>query len=225
MVHPVRRPRGSILAVVGPDGVGKSTFIALLQSELTRVLSVNAESVIVEHFRPNVLPNIKKAFSGKDYDPTREEFTSPHRAKPASLPSSLLRLSYYWLDYVIGYWLSIRPRCVDGKFYIFDRYFYDFVVDPFRSRVKLPDWLRLLFLRATPEPDTVFFLHCDATTVFQRKQELTMPEIERQLDVYQSLARKNKRFVTLDARKSPQTLCDEASQYLVERYFRRSSKS
>lgn len=215
------RTPASMFAVVGPDGAGKSTFIELLQQEIAHLLIKDAEAVCVQHFRPNIIPNLKKLLSGKAYDESKEEFTSPHRAKPAGRISSLLRLSYYWLDYILGYWLQTRPKCIAGKVYIFDRYFYDFIVDPHRSRINLPDWLRKLFLKIVPEPDIVFFLSCDAMIIYQRKQELTLSEIKRQLKGYQELATCNSRFITLDAQQSPQILCQKALQYTIEKSFTR----
>jgi thymidylate kinase len=216
------RPPASIFAVVGPDGVGKTTFINHLTNELARVLVKDGDSVVIQHFRPNVLPNLKKLLSGKRYDPLQEEFSQPHRAKAAGATSSLLRLIYYWSDYVLGYWLVIRPRCARGNVVVFDRYFYDFVVDPRRSRISLPSWLRKTFLLMTPQPDLVFFLDCEAETVFARKQELTLEEIERQLGEYRKLASDfPERFVRLDAHQPPEMSCRQALTQIVERSFLR----
>lgn len=215
-----RRNPASLLAVVGPDGVGKTTFIELLQSELARVLVKDRDDIEVKHFRPHILPNIKELLSGRKYDASSEEFSKPHRAAPASAPSSLARLAYYWADYLLGYWLVNRRKCARGKVMIFDRYFYDFVVDPRRSRINLPKWLRTLFLRVTPQPDFVFFLDCDADTVFARKQELELEEISRQLQEYRSLAEASpRRFVVLDARQAPEISCHKAVAQLIQRSF------
>jgi thymidylate kinase len=208
-----------MIAVVGPDGSGKSTFIELLQKALSHTLVKETIDVRILHFRPNIFPNIKKLISGKNYNEKCEAFTSPHRAKPAGFVSSFSRITYYWFDYLCGYWLRIRRHCVAGKVYIFDRYCYDFVVDPYRSRVKLPDWLRSVYLKFTPEPDIVFFLHCDAKTVYARKQELTMAEIERQLQVYRKLSDNSDRFVILDANKAPAELCNDALRHLMKISF------
>lgn len=214
------RMPASFLAVVGPDGVGKTTFINLFQEELSRILVKNKDNVRVNHFRPHLLPNIKQIFSGKQYDSSKEEFSKPHRATPASTPSSLLRLVYYWVDYIIGYWLLNRRECANGAVLIFDRYFYDFVVDPRRSRINLPVWIRNFFLNLTPQPDIVIFLDCDPETVYARKQELERDEIERQLKEYRKLASKfPNRFIRLNAQQLPEASCLQALREIVRRSF------
>jgi thymidylate kinase len=215
-----KRNPGSMLAVVGPDGVGKTTFITLFRRELARILVKDEDDIFLEHFRPHLLPNIKQLLSGAQYNPTAEEFSRPHRAQPASAGSSLVRISYYWLDYVAGYFLRIRRHCAREYVYLFDRYFYDFVVDQRRSRLGLPLWLRKFFLRLTPQPDLVYFLDCDADIVYARKQELSHGEIARQLTTYRELAADNpNRFVCLDASQPPEFSCRKAILTLVERSF------
>jgi thymidylate kinase len=215
------RPKGSFVSVAGPDGVGKTTFINELQTEIQRVLVKDADAVVVRHFRPNILPNIKQLLSGGSYDPSSEAFHEPHRAPPAGLLGSLVRLTYYWLDYVAGYWLVTRRRCIAGQVCVFDRYFYDIVVDPRRSRLGLPGWVRRAFLALTPKPDLVFFLNCDSATIYARKQELTPDEIKRQLEVYRQLAEADPhRFVCLDALRPPADSARGAVKALVEHAFR-----
>lgn len=219
-----KRSTFSMIAVVGPDGVGKTTFINLLQQEMSRVMVKDLNAIQVIHFRPSILPNIKKLLSGKQYDSSKEEFSSPHRAAPASFPSSLVRLVYYWFDYFFGYWFVNRRKCVKGNLLVFDRYYYDFIVDPRRSRINLPPCIRNLFLFLTPLPDFVFFLDCDPDVVYARKQELERDEIERQLIEYRKLALKySNRFIRLDALKPPQSSCQHAFRVLVERSFPRVS--
>lgn len=215
-----RRKPATFISIVGPDGVGKTTFILLLQKELSQILVKDSDSIQVTHFRPKLLPNIKQLISGKNYDALTEDFTKPHRAPPASIPSSLVRLVYYWLDYFLGYWLVNRRKCARGVVLIFDRYFYDFVVDPRRSRINLPYWLRKLFLCLTPQPDLVFFLDCDANIVYARKQELPKDEIDRQLVEYRKLVATNpQRFVRLDSRQAPEFTCRQALRELIVRSF------
>jgi thymidylate kinase len=214
------RPRGTFCAVVGPDGVGKTTFIEELARRLSEVMVKDAQAIVILHFRPHILPNLKALFSGKSYDQSTEEFSKPHRGQPAGALGSLLRLTYYWFDYVIGYWLHVRSGCLRGKIYVFDRYFYDFIVDPRRSRLKLPHAVRVAFLHVTPQPDIVFFLDCDSSVVYARKQELAHEEIDRQLSEYRQMAKLSRtRFVRLDALQSPAEICTMAVKSFIEQNY------
>lgn len=216
----LRRRPATFVSVAGPDGVGKSTFIEGLAREIADLQVKDADAVFVRHFRPHVLPNIKELLTGKAE--TLSDFQKPHRAPPASVPSSLFRVAYYWADYVLGYWKVTRPRCIAGGIAIFDRYFYDFLVDPRRSRLSLPEWVTRAFLALTPKPDLVFILDADPDTIFARKQELSRDEIDRQLKAYRSLAQRNpRRFVRLNASQSPDGVVGDALRALVERSYPR----
>lgn len=213
-----RRNPATFLAVVGPDGVGKTTFISLLAESLADLQARDRKDFRIRHFRPHVLPNLKTLVTG--IAERSEDFQRPHRAPAASAPSSFFRLTYYWVDYVVGYFWVIRRQCVAGKPTIFDRYFFDFLVDPRRSRLALPGWVSRLYLAVTPKPDLVFVLDCDPDMVFARKQELPRDEIARQLEAYRDLARSDAtRFVRLDASRSPSQLVAEAIRELVLRSY------
>lgn len=215
----MRRPRASFLAVVGPDGVGKSTFIEHLASGLAELQVKDPDAILVQHFRPHILPNLNELLTGKPE--VISEFNNPHSAEPASFPSSLVRVTYYWIDYVFGYWLKLRSRLLRGRTIIFDRYFYDIIVDPRRSRLSLPGWISRLYLAVTPKPDFVFFLDADADVIYARKQELPPEEIARQLQAYRDLVSQDPtRFVRLDARQQPEAVMRDAMRALVERAYR-----
>lgn len=213
-----RRGPATFFAVVGPDGVGKTTFIENLSGELAHLRVKDREEIRVRHFRPHILPNLKRLLTGTEE--RAEDFRIPHRATAAGALSSLVRLSYYWIDYVVGYWTGVRRECIAGRSTIFDRYFYDFLVDPRRSRLSLPTWVTRTFLALTPKPDLVFLLDCDPDLVFARKQELPREEIARQLAVYRELARHDPaRFVRLDASRRPSDIVAEAMREVVVRAY------
>ena len=150
-----------------------------------------------------------------------KDFTNPHRNKPANPISSFVRMCYYWLDYVLGGIVCIRKDVQFDKFSIFDRYIYDFIVDPLRSRINLPKFIRILFAKLVPQPHIVFILTTEADIIYKRKQELTLEEIDRQLGEFKRLKQLGKQFIELDAGRIPNEIVAEAAEMIIDKYTKR----
>jgi thymidylate kinase len=220
LMRRARRPSATLLAVLGPDGSGKTTFISALRERLATLQIKDLENVEVMHFRPHLIPNINQLLTGKPE--VISEFNNPHSAPPAGKVSSVLRMGYYTLDYILGYWLKIRRSSIRGRTVIFDRYFYDFIVDPQRSRLSLPMWVSKIFLFFIPKPDLIFVLDANSSVIYARKQELQPQEIDRQLAAYRKLADSDPgRFLRLDANQSTETMVDVATQEAITRLYRK----
>ena len=127
-------------------------------------------------------------------------------------------MTYYWLDYVIGVPLKLRKDVQFDRFTIYDRYIYDFLIDPHRSRINLPYWIRKLFTNMVIQPRIVFVLLADAETIYKRKQELTIDEINRQLGEFSKLAKTHNRFVVTDASKSPADMVEDAIRVIINNF-------
>ena len=209
-----------MIAVEAPDGTGKTTFIDLMSLKLAEMFVTDISKMHVYHFRPTILPNLgavgEKATAGKVKQDTN--FTDPHRNPPAGFISSFIRMSYYWMDYIIGGFICKRKDVQFDKFTIFDRYIYDFIVDPVRSRIGLPIFLRKLFACCVYQPQIVFVLLCQPEIVYKRKQELTLKEITRQMTVFESLCSMGDRFYKLDASKTPGEIAKDAVRRIIETY-------
>lgn len=147
-----------------------------------------------------------------------KNFIVPHRAKPVGALSSFARMTYYWLDYVIGMPLILRKNAQFDRITIFDRYIYDFLVDPYRSRIKLPYWLRCAFSKLVKQPKVVFVLDADAETIYARKQELTKEEINRQLIDFKKLSKMGKRVHFLDATQPPEQIANDAIKIVLDTF-------
>lgn len=208
----------NFISVQGADGTGKSTFIEGLVKAIAFYYVSEESKSHVYHHRPTILPNLGAAGEKAGVMKEDKDFTNPHRAKPAGFISSFIRMTYYWLDYVIGVPLKLRKDVQFDRFTIYDRYIYDFLIDPHRSRINLPYWLRKLFTRLVMQPRIVFVLLTDAEVIYKRKQELTIDEINRQLVEFKKLANSHKRFVVLDASKSPDDLINDAMQIIIEKF-------
>ena len=73
---------------------------------------------------------------------------------------------------------------------VFDRYYYDVLVDKFRYNFTLPLWLLKLPLAFIPKPDVTIILDLPEEELLERKQELPREELERQRNEFLKLAQK-----------------------------------
>lgn len=208
--------KNNIYAVLGSDGVGKTTFLEMWKDLLVEHIPMEEKSIEIIHFRPNILPNIKKLILGRKFDVNSEDFNSPHRAEPVGFLSSMIRLTYYWLDYIIGVPIKNAVSRYRQKYVIFDRYFHDFMVDPYRARIKLPYSIRKIYFTLVKKPRITFVLLTDAQIIYDRKKELELDEIERQISCYTKLVN-GKSVVRLDASRRPEEIATEAFKALILR--------
>ena len=210
-------------AVLAPDGTGKTTFLEFVVERLNyyRVCRMEDNHFSIYHFRPNVFPNLGEVGEKVGIKEQDKNFTDPHRNKPAGKISSFVRLLYYICDYILGWQIRVRTDARRNRWSIFDRYSYDLIVDPLRTRLDLPQKVREFFVSLTPKPKVVFCLMADANIIYARKQELKKEEIRRQLDEYKKIASKDKRIIILNAEKSPEEIADEAVEVLFSRYMKK----
>jgi len=207
-------PTGILVAVLGPDGSGKDTVIAGMSHALRR----GFRSVAFYHWRPNVL------FPRKPAPPV----TDPHAKPPRGKFISSLYLAGFVLDYWIAYALRIRHRLTRSTLVIFDRYFYDIIVDPKRARFGGPVWLAELLARLVPRPDLTLVLDADERVMYARKGELSVAELRRQRQAYRELS------VGIGSRKTVQTdqtieksiadATEAVVKFLQERFERRDEE-
>ena len=208
----------NFIAVEGADGTGKSTFIEGLAQAIGFYYVSDESKSHIYHHRPTLLPNLGAIGEKAGVMKEDKNFTTPHRAKPAGFISSFIRMTYYWVDYFVGVPIKLRKDVQFDRFTIYDRYIYDFLIDPHRSRINLPYWLRKKFTKLVIQPRIVFILLADAETIYKRKQELTVSEIKRQLGEFSRLAKSEKRFVVIDASKSPEEMVEQAIKIIVEKF-------
>ncbi|RHV31609.1 hypothetical protein DXB59_14975 [Ruminococcus sp. OM05-10BH] len=211
-------------AVLAPDGTGKTTFLDEVIDKLNfyRVCRMEDNHISVYHFRPNFFPNLGVVGERAGIKKQDTDFTNPHRNKPAGKVSSLVRMTYYICDYIVGWQIRVRQDTRRNKWSIFDRYSYDLIVDPLRTRLSLPEGVRKSLVALTPKPSVIFCLLTEPEIIYKRKQELELEEISRQLKVYKEVAESDKkRFYILDASKTPDALSDEAILILFSRYMKK----
>ncbi len=198
-------PPGIIIAILGTDGSGKSTIISAIEPVLD---AATHGAFTVKHLRPGWLPPLARLKGIKPHG--QGPVTDPHGARPSSSLVSLFRLAYLLTDYLVGYWIKVRPRIARSPAVVlFDRYAFDLEMDPRRFRIRLPRrWLRLAG-RLAPKPDLIFCLDGDPEEIASRKGELPLEEVRRQVEWIRDFAGRNSNAVLISTRGSVEETRDQ----------------
>lgn len=162
---------GFSIGFTGPDGSGKTTVIEML---LQRIAPVFGNAHKYYHFRPMLFGNLGEvAHSAGIKKEVDRDFDKPHRGGKTGKINSLLRLAYYSIDYIIGYFLKIKTITRITRVVVFDRYFTDIICDSRRSRIYLSTkflytWKKLFI----PSLNYNILLTANSNTILARKREL-----------------------------------------------------
>lgn len=173
----IRSNTGFSIGFTGPDGSGKTTVIDLMIEQLGDVFS-KAHAYL--HFRPTLFGNLGEVAHSAGMKKTVDRnYSDPHRGGRTGIVSSLTRLFYYTIDYILGYFLRVKTMTRITRLVIFDRYYTDIICDSRRSRIYLP--VRLLYWWGKliiPSLDYNILLTADRDTIMLRKRELDRDGID-----------------------------------------------
>lgn len=189
-------PRGAVVCMAGPDGVGKSSLAERLIHD---VLSDSE----VKHLRfPRLLPRRdpvtrREARLGKGGVPDpRAERVYP---LPYPSPVAVAKTLYLFVDWVLGWMLRLRPFVASGGWVVMERGWWDHAVDPRRYRLRpgarLPMWLG----RILQQPDLIVVLEAPPEVVLERKPQLKEDELLRQMRAWRSILPPRQRRIYVDA--------------------------
>ena len=174
------RPNGIFVALIGPDGSGKTTVVQGLRGSMRPLFRDHHHY----HGRFEVLPRLAAfrdlafgAIGRKPSESSKNKLLSSGNIPKPGLGRVLLHVTYYSLDYFLGHWI-IRKAQARGDIIIFDRYFYDWFIHSYFDRT--PEWLLPFLKFILPRPDLVVFLRNSPDIIRGRKPELAADEIANQ---------------------------------------------
>jgi thymidylate kinase len=164
--------RGRFIALTGPDGSGKTTVARSLIDDYPGPTAY-------VHFRPPVLRPLPSR-------PPDVSIAPPDKGSPAhglfDRMMGWLRLARSTVVFWLAYLIRIRPALERGTLVVADRWSYGYVAQPLALRYFGPARLAAAMVSMTPRPDLVAVLAAPADVIHERKGELTLEQIEEELE-------------------------------------------
>jgi thymidylate kinase len=209
--------RGFSIAVVGPDGAGKSTFIAALERALQDHGIRTAQAYMGPWERP-VLPTSmllrRLGASPEDFGPK----ILPRRTPVKIFKAHVRRLLYY-ANFAVEQWaryaVRVLPFILERRVVLFDRHALDLQVGYYNEPMQNLPWLRALLVRLSPRPRMFILLENNPDEVWRRKREFPLPLIASSMRRYLEVA-KDYDAVVLKTDRS----ADALARDLVLRHWR-----
>ena len=195
------KPNGFSMSLTGPDGSGKTTVLTSVEDSLSNIY----REVALYHFRPTVIPRIAELFNKvglkKEVD---TQYDKPHRGGKTGKVSSLIRLTYYLVDYITGYFIVVKPILFRRGVVIFDRYFTDVMSDSRRSRIGLDYKWVFPFRKLVPKMNYSFIIFVEPEEILKRKQELTREQIDTIYGKLNYICKGDRSFVRINNDSAPE---------------------
>jgi thymidylate kinase len=233
-MKPGRRRRTFSVALIGPDGAGKTTIARVLPERLPMrttylYMGVAAESSnrllpttrIIEAIKARrraaraAGPSMTPA-RGKTDGPGTPTGGGPLKAAVKAVGAGLRlgnRVAEEWYRQGLAWGHQAR-----GEVVLFDRHFYidyhaaDIAGQPTSGRRRVHGWM---LGHLYPRPDLVVYLDAPVEVLLARKGEGTLESIARRQADYRSLAHEVEHFAAVDANRPLEAVIDDVVEEIV----------
>jgi len=201
-------PAGLFVVVNGPDGVGKTSALNVLQDRLTglkishRIKHLGGKTGILPG-RPASLPRKQ---GSADISPSTA-------VDSRSLPSRIftfLRFIYHFLDIWLYYWLVIRRYQARGGVFLADKYF-TYTIKSSEMGFSISPRLLIAAYHLLPRPNIFLLFWNTPEVIVERKQELTPREAACHIRSLEELGLHSRRLVKI---KTDGTIASVADRVL-----------
>lgn len=170
------------VCLVGPDGSGKTTISSSIRDIAKKIF----KKTYYFHGHYGFFPEIKNIMPYNKYKKIGRGIGKKMYKNPSNGIIQYLIVFYYSLEYLIGYYYLKFKNRNKKSFIVFDRYFYDYLIQP--SSFKIDNFFIRVLLRIIPHPDILLFLISPPELIYERKPELKVIEIDRQLKICRTIS-------------------------------------
>jgi len=166
------------IAVAGIDGSGKSTLIDEVIKRSPSYFKSISGRFILEHHRPRVMPHVSDLLNrNKSTIDKENNLENPRTGKQSSALISYLKFLYYVLDYSVFFRIKHANHFRRDKIVVYDRYFFDFLVDQERSALKLNEKIvKMVYKLGVPKPSRTIYITVQPEDAVSRKGELSLAD-------------------------------------------------
>ena len=176
--------KGIVISFSGVDGAGKSTVIEQVENILQK--KYRQKTVVLRH-RPGILPILSAYRYGKEAAEKRTTQQLPRQGKNENSINSFFRFLYYYTDYFFGQYYIYFHYTLKGYTVLYDRFYFDFIIDAKRSNIVLPKPLVKIFYFFLFKPEVNIFLYAPTEQILHRKKELSVNDIQQLTHDYRLL--------------------------------------
>jgi thymidylate kinase len=211
------------IAIIGPDGAGKTTMTRMLEASgggrfVYQYMGINTSSsnVALPTSRLAALLTSRRSSAAPGNRPERAGTTASASSirprRPVRAAARLFnRIAEEWYRQLIAWHYQRR-----GYVMLYDRHFiYDFAPEESPISEGLDRRIhRWLLQRFYPHPDLVVFLDAPGETLFARKGESTVESLERRRQAILREGSRRPGFVRVDATRPLHEVYDEVASHV-----------
>lgn len=229
MVRLKFRPSGKTVAIIGPDGAGKSTLIEKLEVGLpssVKRIYMGVNPTAATHALPTTRliwflnRVLKRPRPNYDMDSQPQAAKEQHQRNSLKQLFSEVKSAFFVLNRVSEQWYH-QWVCWyyqwRGHLVLIDRHFYlDYLAlkltNPARRSVVAWRIHDFLIERVYPRPDLTLYLDAPPEVLFARKQEVSLARLETMRRAYNQIRDHVPAFDALDATESAEQVYEAAKR-------------